>query len=60
MKRERLSFFVLLLEIAAITMLHSAKNNQPGVDRQQVAKGKSTTTTVAYQLKANLPFTTLK
>lgn len=57
MKRERLSLFVLLLEIAAITMLHSAKNNQAGTDKQSLAKGKSAPT---YQLKANLPIARLK
>lgn len=57
MKRERLSLFVLLLEIAAITMLHSAKNNQAETDKQSLAKGKSAPT---YQLKANLPIARLK
>jgi len=57
MKRERLSLFVLLLEIAAITMLHSAKNSQTETDKQSLAKGKSA---VTYQLKANVPIARLK
>ena len=57
MKRERLSLIVLLLEIAAITMLHSAKNKETETDKQSLAKDKSATT---YQLKANLPLARFK
>ena len=57
MKRERLSLFVLLLEVAAITMLHSAKNSQTETDKQSLAKDKTAPT---YQLKANLPIARFK
>jgi len=57
MKRERLSLIVLLIEIVAITMLHSAKNSQPDTDKQSLVKDKAT---ASYQMKANLPLMRLK
>ena len=56
MKRERLSFLVLVVEIAAIVLLHSAKNKQltPGKIVNNGQKPGST-----YQLQA-LPLTRVK
>lgn len=40
MKTERISLIILAIEIVAITVLHSAKNN-PVSGRQELAKAKS-------------------
>jgi hypothetical protein len=57
MKRERFSFFVLFVEIAAIVVLHSAKSQQslaakPVLNKKAIASA-------PYQLKA-LSFTKIK
>ena len=48
MKRERISLFVLVVEIALIVFLHSARKAENDADRQLV---KGQTTTQTYQLK---------
>jgi len=50
MKKERLSFFILFIEIAAIAFLHSAKNRQ--VEGGKLLGDKKTPATASYQLKA--------
>ena len=50
MKKERLSFFILFIEIAAIVFLHSAKTRQ--VDGGKILGDKKTAVTASYQLKA--------
>jgi hypothetical protein len=50
MKKERLSFFILFIEIAAIVFLHSAKTRQ--VDGSKILGDKKTAVTASYQLKA--------
>ena len=50
MKKERLSFFILFIEIAAIVFLHSAKT-RPG-DGSKILGDKKTAVTASYQLKA--------
>jgi len=57
MKREKISLFILVVEIALITLLHSAKTNQPGSQQQLVKKD---TNTPVYQLNATTPVTTIK
>ena len=49
MKKEPLYFFILFVEIAAIVLLHSAKNRQP---EGSLIGDKRTAVTVPYQLKA--------
>jgi hypothetical protein len=36
MKREKISLFILVIEIALITLLHSARNQKPGEGKQIV------------------------
>lgn len=48
MKRERISLFVLVVEIALIVFLHSARKAENESERQLV---KGQTTTQSYQLK---------
>jgi hypothetical protein len=50
MKKERLSFFILFIEIAAIAFLHSAKNRQ--VEGGKILGHKKTAVTASYQLQA--------
>jgi len=51
MKKERLSFFILFIEIAAIVFLHSAKNRE--TEGKTVASVKKAAVTApTYQLKA--------
>lgn len=57
MKKERLSFFILFVEIAAIVLLHSAKNRQ--TEGSQMLGDKKTAVTASYHLKA-LTVTTVK
>ncbi len=57
MKREKISLFVLVVEIAVIALLHSAKGNQPEGDKQLVKKESNST---MYQLKTNVPVTSIK
>jgi hypothetical protein len=38
MKREKISLFILVAEIVAISLLHSAKNAEPKVQNQQITK----------------------
>lgn len=59
MKREKISLFILLLEIVLITMLHSAKSNRAEDQQVQVTK-KTGTSTAAYQLPAGLPLKVLR
>jgi len=49
MKKERYSFFILFVEIAAIVFLHSAKSKQE-TDNKAFAEKKPVVTT-PYQLK---------
>jgi hypothetical protein len=58
MKKERFSFFILFIEIAAIVFLHSAKNREAEGQRMASAK-KAAVTAPSYQLKA-LTFTKVK
>jgi hypothetical protein len=57
MKKERLSFLILFVEIAAIAFLHSAKNRQ--TEGSKMIGDKKTAVTAPYQLKA-LTLTNLK
>ena len=57
MKREKVSLFILVVEIALIAFLHFAKNNKPG-SSESLTKGKSATT--SYQLNAGLPVSTFR
>jgi hypothetical protein len=50
MKKERLSFFILFVEIAAIILLHSAKNRQ--TESSRLFGDKKTAVTASYQFKA--------
>ncbi|SEP48872.1 hypothetical protein [Niastella yeongjuensis] len=50
MKKEKLSFLILFVEIAAIVFLHSAKNHQ--ADGRKVLSVKKTAVGTSYQLKA--------
>jgi len=56
MKREKISLFILVAEIAVISLLHSAKSNdkvgQPPVNDK--------TATVTFQLTPNLQLTKIK
>jgi hypothetical protein len=46
MKREKISLFILVVEIVLISLLHSAKSNtQPGIQNQQLTKKNSTNAT---------------
>lgn len=58
MKKERFSFFILFVEIAAIVLLHSAKNRDTEEKHMASAKRAAITATT-YQLKA-LPLTKVK
>jgi hypothetical protein len=49
MKKERLSFFILFIEIAAIVLLHSAKNRQ--TEGSVLLGDKKTAGTASYQFK---------
>lgn len=50
MKKERFSFFVLFVEIAAIVFLHSAKNKD--TERKHMASNHKAGVTAAAQFKA--------
>lgn len=50
MKKEGLSFFILFVEIAAIVLLHSAKNRQ--TESSKLFGDKKTAVTASYQFKA--------
>ena len=50
MKKERFSFFVLFIEIAAIIFLHSAKNRD--TERKHTAGNNRADITASAQLKA--------
>jgi len=52
MKREKISLFVLFVEIALIAFLHSAKRAENDAERQLV---KAQTTTKSYQLNTPAP-----
>jgi len=49
MKKERFSFFVLFVEIAAIVFLHSAKNKD--TERKHMASNHKANVTAAAQFK---------
>jgi hypothetical protein len=51
MKKERLSFIILFIEIAAIVFLHSAKNKDTEAKNMASAKRAAVTVT-SYQLRA--------
>jgi hypothetical protein len=51
MKKERLSFFILFIEIAAIVFLHSAKNRQSDSEKRLYGAKKAATET-PYQFKS--------
>jgi hypothetical protein len=50
MKKERLSFLILFVEIAAIVLLHSAKNHTS--EGSRMLGDKKTAAASSYQLKA--------
>ena len=50
MKKERFSFFVLFVEIAAIVFLHSAKNKD--TERKHMAGNQKAGVTASAQFKA--------
>jgi hypothetical protein len=50
MKKEKLSFFILFIEIAAIVFLHSAKTRP--VDGGRILGAKKTAVTASYHLNA--------
>lgn len=50
MKKEKLSFFILFVEIAAIVLLHSAKDRQP--EGSEVLGDRKTAVNTSYHLKA--------
>lgn len=50
MKKERLSFLILFVEIAAIVLLHSSKNQN--TEGSNLVGNKKTAVTASYQLKA--------
>jgi len=50
MKKERFSFFILFVEIAAIVLLHSAKNKQ--TDNAKLIGERKNVASAVYQLKA--------
>jgi hypothetical protein len=58
MKREKISLFILVAEIVAISLLHSAKNAPPSAPNQQLTKGNSAT--VTYPLTPALQLTKLR
>jgi hypothetical protein len=45
MKREKISLFILVAEIVVISLLHTAKNNQPKAQNQQITKDNTVTAT---------------
>lgn len=49
MKKERFSFFILFVEIAAIVFLHTAKNKQ--IDNAKLIGERKTAASASYQLK---------
>lgn len=57
MKKERLSFFILFVEIVAIVVLHSAKSQQSVVTKN--VNTKKAFAAAPYQLKA-MPLTKIK
>jgi hypothetical protein len=57
MKREKLSFLVLIVEIAAIVFLHSTRNKQ--VLSGKMANNSKANVTTSYQLQA-LPLSSVK
>ena len=58
MKKERFSFLILFVEIAAIVFLHSARSREEE-GRHMVSAKKAAITAPSYQLKA-LSFTRVK
>lgn len=50
MKKERFSFFILFVEIAAIIFLHTAKNKQ--TDNVKLIGERKPAASASYQLKA--------
>jgi hypothetical protein len=50
MKKEKLSFLILFVEVAAIVFLHSAKNHQD--DGSKMLSAKKAAVGMPYQLKA--------
>jgi hypothetical protein len=50
MKKERISFYILFIEIAAIILLHSAKNQH--AEGSKLLSDKKTAANSAYHLKA--------
>ena len=50
MKKERFSFIILFIEIAAIVFLHSAKNKE--AESRNMASAKKATVTATYQFKS--------
>ena len=50
MKKEKFSFLILFVEIAAIVFLHSAKNRQ--TEGSNLISAKKAVVSSAYQLKA--------
>jgi hypothetical protein len=51
MKKEKLSFLILFVEVAAIVFLHSAKNQQADGSSKMLGAKKAAVGTT-YQLKA--------
>jgi hypothetical protein len=58
MKREKISLFILVVEIVAISVLHSAKTAQPKAQAQQLTK--ESTTAVMYHITPALHLTRLR
>jgi len=50
MKKEKFSFLILFVEVAAIVFLHSAKNHQQ--DGSKMLSAKKSAVGTSYQLKA--------
>jgi hypothetical protein len=50
MKKEKFSFLILFVEVAAIVFLHSSKNHQP--DSTKMLSAKKSVVGSPYQLKA--------
>lgn len=57
MKKEKFSFLILFIEIAAIIFLHSAKNHQP--ESNKMVSAKKSVAGSSYQLKV-MPLTRVK
>gem|GEM_PF-1244946 len=58
MKREKISLFILVAEIIAISLLHTAKNSQPQSQNQTITK--DNTAAVTYPVTPAIHLTKLK